>query len=181
MFRQEKGFTLIEILIVIVVIGILAGIAIPSVRGMRDQAKMTQVDGDFRTLKTAIESYFARYDCYPGASGTEYGPDQSTTQLWETNLLNASPRLLEKELEDPFAGTKGGSYGFIQTGNRNWVLWSVGPNQTENDSDGDIAWTVGVTNSYGYESISRNDNEQLTITEANCDDIVISNVPIVRE
>jgi len=63
--RKRKGFTLVEILIVIMVIGVLAGIAIPAVRGIRDQARISQAEGDLSTLRSATEAFQTTTDGYP--------------------------------------------------------------------------------------------------------------------
>ncbi|MFA4858719.1 MAG: prepilin-type N-terminal cleavage/methylation domain-containing protein, partial [Candidatus Margulisiibacteriota bacterium] len=46
--QMKKGFTLVELLIVMAVIAILIGIAIPSFRGMQQEAWKTQCEGDVR-------------------------------------------------------------------------------------------------------------------------------------
>ena len=49
-----KAFTLIELLIVIVIIGILATALIPRIKGMQDKARYMRVEKDFQDLKTVI-------------------------------------------------------------------------------------------------------------------------------
>ena len=53
-----KDFTLIELLIVVVIIGILAAIAIPKFANTKDRANVTAMKSDLRNLVTAMESYF---------------------------------------------------------------------------------------------------------------------------
>ena len=62
---MRKGFTIIELLIVIAVISILVGIALPRFRGMREEGLIAQAKGELRTIQTALESYFIHNNAYP--------------------------------------------------------------------------------------------------------------------
>lgn len=57
---RDGGFTLIEMLIVIVVLGVLATVVVASVEGITDRGEDATCDGDLRTLSVAAESYFAQ-------------------------------------------------------------------------------------------------------------------------
>jgi len=116
MFKR-KGFTLVELLIVMAVIAILIAIAIPSFRGMQLEAKKSRAQGDVRVIKIAVESYYKNHsNAYPTFGTT-----------WESSLTGASPQILEQSLSDPFstigeyksAGSSNGQY---------YVIWSVGVN-----------------------------------------------------
>src|SRR5256712_5169602 len=56
---NRKGFPLIELLIVVVIIGILAAIAIPKFANTKEKAYITSMKADLRNLVTAEEAYFA--------------------------------------------------------------------------------------------------------------------------
>lgn len=55
--RQESGFTLIELMIVVVIIGILAAIAMPNFVSMMDRAKESDLSESMHTFQLAIEDY----------------------------------------------------------------------------------------------------------------------------
>jgi prepilin-type N-terminal cleavage/methylation domain-containing protein len=59
--KQDKGFTLVELLIVIVILGILATVTVFAVRGITDQGQKSACDTDKRTLQTGAETWFAQY------------------------------------------------------------------------------------------------------------------------
>ena len=63
--QNKKGFTLIELMIVIAIIGILAAIAIPQFTKYRARAQGSQALSDLRNVKTDMEGYFAENQQYP--------------------------------------------------------------------------------------------------------------------
>ena len=64
--RNRKGFTLIELMIVVVIIGVLAAIAIPNFISMQDRAKEGATKSNMHTFQLAAEDYGVLYDgSYP--------------------------------------------------------------------------------------------------------------------
>lgn len=100
---KNKGFTLIELMIVVVIIGILAAIAIPNFMSMQDRAKEGSVKANMHTLQLAAEDFSTQADgIYAGDLATTIA--QANTQ---SASLTTLPLLLPGNFKNPFLGTTG--------------------------------------------------------------------------
>jgi general secretion pathway protein G len=63
--RRQAGFTLIEIMVVVVIIGILIGLVAPNILGRVDKARVTAAKTDIATLEQALEMYRLDNHNYP--------------------------------------------------------------------------------------------------------------------
>jgi type IV pilus assembly protein PilA len=68
--RNARGFTLIELILVVVIIGILASIAIPKFGNTKEKAYVAGMKADLRNLVTAEEAYFSEYVTYAAATSS---------------------------------------------------------------------------------------------------------------
>ena len=76
----QRGFTIVEVLIVIVVIGILATVTAMTYLNVRDDAHDTSVQNDMRAIAANLEKYRAKYGDYP-AGDTELSDPAMSFQL----------------------------------------------------------------------------------------------------
>src|ERR1035437_3802280 len=63
--KRNKGFTIVELLIVIVVIGILALLVITTYSGIQAKARNSKRQSDIKSLQTQLEAYFSQNGYYP--------------------------------------------------------------------------------------------------------------------
>ena len=67
--KNERGFTIMELLVVIVIIGVLAAIGVPAYNNMTTRARQTACQANRRTLQTAVGMCFADTGAYPANLG----------------------------------------------------------------------------------------------------------------
>ncbi len=78
---RRSGFTLIEMLVVFVVLGILAGLAIPKVRSATSKAEAARVVSDARSVDLAVQGYQHDQDALPPSAGWGVTPPTLTLYL----------------------------------------------------------------------------------------------------
>ena len=79
--RQVSGFTIVELLIVIVVIGILAAITVVAYNGVQSRARQVKAQADITNVQKLVEAYYAQNGSYPMTTTTLGGslnPDWGT-------------------------------------------------------------------------------------------------------
>jgi general secretion pathway protein G len=66
---RQTGFTLVELLIVVIILGILAAIVLPQFTSSTDDARVSALDANLSTLRSAVELYYQQHGAYPSAAG----------------------------------------------------------------------------------------------------------------
>ncbi len=92
--KKEKGFTLVELMVVIIILAVLTGIAIPSYLALRNKARIQATRSEMQNIATALEMYAADNDTYPPAAtwntaieGAGYMNPVPTDDAWTTSLV----------------------------------------------------------------------------------------------
>jgi len=81
--RKENSFTLVELLVVISIIGLLAGLGFPAIGGAMKAGKKAEVAAMAEQIKAAIQAFYSEYSAYPDCSSGK-------TDLRFLNLLSTS-------------------------------------------------------------------------------------------
>lgn len=132
---QKSGFTLIEIMLVVIIIGILAAMIVPNIAGRSEQARRTAARTDIESnLSTALDLYRMDAGRYPtteqGLSALITAPAASPQPAqWN------GPYLKKKKIpKDPW----GHDYVYVSPGTHNpesYDLSSLGPDGVESNDD----------------------------------------------
>lgn len=139
LFQVSAGFSLVELLVVIAVIGVLSGVLIINLVGVRGRAADAGIKSDFKSLKSALRLYYNDYQQYPnsssgqimgcGAAGTSACPAGGTFSAAGTNYMGQLPS----------------SFAYYSDGGDEFLL--VAP--LDNESDQDIAASQAKCNPSG--------------------------------
>ena len=139
MWRKGKGFTLIELMVVIAIILILALIAIPAYRNMQDRARKSRVQSDLRTLANALQMFYTDWNQYPvmatagrledksgNAGGELTGNNGSVNKSGQISATGeAGPiHYIEKLPIDPFDPNAESYYYCSDETGTKYVMWS---------------------------------------------------------
>ena len=135
------GFTLLEIMVVVVILGILAALVAPNVIRRIDDANITKVKQDIRALETALNLYRMDNFRYPT---TEQGLEALVKQPNDPNIRNWKPGGYVRSLQkDPW----GNDYAYISPGTRggDYDLYTLGADNQQGGegTDADIGnWNI---------------------------------------
>jgi general secretion pathway protein G len=119
---RQRGFTLIEIMVVVIIIGLMAAVITTTVMGRVDDARISKVKQDLHALEAALDLYKLDNITYPT---TEQGLKALVTKPADANLTNWKADGYVKRLSnDPwgeayhyeYPGTHGGQYDLYSLG-----------------------------------------------------------------
>ena len=127
-FRQAaRGFTLIEIMVVVVIIGLLAAFILPNVFSNVERAQMSKVKGDIQGLETALTMYKLDNYKYPstdlGLNALVQRPNDPSVRNWREGGY------LRRISKDPWGNPY--QYVFPGTHGQEYDLYSLGADSQE--------------------------------------------------
>ncbi len=118
---SQRGFTLIEIMVVVIILGILAAIVAPNVIGRIDDAQAARVQQDLRGIESALKFYRLDNFSYPtseqGLGALVAKPADPNIKNWKTGGY------LDRLPEDPW----GNQYQYLSPGNNGEIdIYTLG-------------------------------------------------------
>ncbi len=119
---NARGFSLVEILVVLVIMALLIGIVAPNVLDRADEARVQKVHADFKNIETALKMYRLDNFVYPST-------EQGLQALIEPSTLDPEPRNFKKGgyLEELPLDPWGRPYLYVSPGEHREVdLYSLG-------------------------------------------------------
>jgi len=131
-FRKQEGFTLIELMIVVAIIGILAAIAIPNFLQYQMKSRQSEAKTNLMAIKTSEVSWQGERGCFLTVAAAPANPPQANTKMAPQNWNLAGAVWLTPVNADPAGwctgaaaaqGISAGSFanlGFQATGNVNY-------------------------------------------------------------
>jgi type IV pilus assembly protein PilA len=128
MKTNQQGFTLIELMIVVAIIGILAAVAIPAYQDYTIRAKVTEVLGIAASAKTSISEYYSSVGIMPtnaSNSGVNTSPLQST-YISDVTFTRTSDTVadIEYDLANLNSDINTETVVFEGTGSNNGISWT---------------------------------------------------------
>ena len=96
LYRKKKGFTLVELMVVIIILAVLTAIAIPSYMALRNRARVAAAQSEMKNIATALELHSADEDAYPltavypGALEPDYMTEVPVNDPWDVAYVYAS-------------------------------------------------------------------------------------------
>jgi general secretion pathway protein G len=132
---NQDGFTLIEIMVVILILGLLATIVVQSLRGAADKAKHVKAQADLAEIKTALDRYYLDNGYYPTTDqGLNALVSPPTNGRMPANYENGG--YIERLPRDPW-----NTPYFYQSDGNAYVLKSFGADGVESSDDIDASQT----------------------------------------
>lgn len=113
--RNERGFTLIELMVVLIIIGILAAIAIPLMSKQTDKAKIKRAVSELKSMKTIVDIYMTD----PAVNAAGVAPAATAADLGKVLSENGVT-----QLTDPW----GNGYIYVRGADpfKTYILYSTG-------------------------------------------------------
>ena len=119
LYRKKKGFTLVELMVVIIILAVLTAIAIPSYMALRNRARVAAAQSEMKNIATALELYMADLEAYP-----------PTTFAAMEAAVEAGGYMVDVPALDPWSN----GYTYVLAAG-SYTLTCIGPDETAGGTD----------------------------------------------
>ena len=93
---RQRGFTLVELMITVIIVGVLAAVAIPMYQLSTEKSRATECVAALGTIRSAMRNYYAEHITYVNASFTD-GSEVTSTGLLEVADVDLNGRFFSSE------------------------------------------------------------------------------------
>ncbi|MCE9680141.1 type II secretion system major pseudopilin GspG [Shewanella sp. AS1] len=136
--NKQKGFTLLEVMVVIVILGILASLVVPNLMGNKDKADLQKAVSDIVALENALDMYRLDNSVYPTT-------EQGLEALVQKPTISPEPRnyrsdgYVKRLPQDPWRN----NYLLLSPGERGKIdIFSAGPDGQPGTEDDVGSWNL---------------------------------------
>lgn len=140
--KSRKGFTMVELMVVIIIMAVLGLAIMPSLMGSSDKTKYSRAWNDLNAIANAFVGYYGKEGTFPkitagplsGAFGTSGTPKDTFQSFLNTPLAN---------LKDPWNQEYQVASGWVETTGKGWIIVYV--NEATGGGDADFGGSAKVT------------------------------------
>lgn len=148
--RRTHGFTIIELLVVLAIIGLLAGMLLPALQSIKEKARQAQCKSNLKQIGLGLAAYHTAYDRYPNSAGaaflgalyaTDHVPDSRAFICPSSQDPNSDTLLLQSYTSNSAGSARASSDGtsYQARNNSSGSPWQINARAIRNASKTSLA------------------------------------------
>lgn len=148
--RASRGFTLVELLVVITIIGILIALLLPAVQAAREAARRGQCTNNMKQLGLAMHNYHTAYNTFArnGWGGTDWGISSTYNYYRISAHICILPYIEQQALYDKFAGSR--DFNYLYSGPGQQLVNTFICPSSKRFSNVNLTFWYGPGSNYGW-------------------------------
>lgn len=133
---KQKGFTLVELLVVVAIIGVLSALVMANLVGIRQRARDAQRKSDVRQIQSALELYRADLGSYPNTTGyTACSTIALTNNGWVSDTTNLTVYLKSVPCDPSGSGAYNNGVYYYTSSGSTYTLGACIENASDTDKN----------------------------------------------